>query len=76
MLTTAKKRQSNLIPVRLVCELDELINRVRNQNRQKYYKSVASSHTYGELSFAIVFSIVSEGCTLSDRTSPKVLLNR
>ncbi|AMQ28329.1 TPA: hypothetical protein KKX32_000365 [Legionella pneumophila] len=39
VLATAKKRQSNLVPVRLVCELDELINRVRSPNRKKYYKT-------------------------------------
>lgn len=36
---TAKKRHAKLIPVRLICELDELLRRVGQQNRADFYKT-------------------------------------
>ena len=35
----AKKRDATLIPVRLTCQLDELVNRVKDNQRAAYYKT-------------------------------------
>jgi aminoglycoside 6'-N-acetyltransferase len=35
----ATKRAATLTPVRLVCELDELLNRVQNNSRLAYFKT-------------------------------------
>lgn len=36
---TAQKRDAQLIPVRLICELDELLNRLTQQDRADFYKT-------------------------------------
>lgn len=36
---TAMKRGARLTPVRLICELDELLKRVQNNNRLTYFKT-------------------------------------
>ena len=35
----AKKRNATLFPIRLVCELNELLDRVQHQNRMPYFKT-------------------------------------
>lgn len=37
--STVKKRQARLIPIRLVCQLDELLQRVQSDERKNYYKT-------------------------------------
>lgn len=39
VLEVAKKRGAVLTPVRLICELDELLNRVQNDERLAYFKT-------------------------------------
>ncbi|OAI50051.1 hypothetical protein AYO45_00285 [Gammaproteobacteria bacterium SCGC AG-212-F23] len=35
----ARKRGANLTPIRITCELDELLNRVQNNSRLNYFKT-------------------------------------
>ena len=37
----ADKRKSIFIPVRLICDEEELVNRVKNPNRKKYFKKTS-----------------------------------
>ena len=39
VVSAATKRSATLTPVRVICELDELLNRVQNTNRLKYFKT-------------------------------------
>ena len=35
----AEKRKAKFLPVRLICDLDELFRRVQNMDRAAYYKT-------------------------------------
>ena len=46
VLTVANKRQAVFIPIRLVCEKDELARRVQSESRKQYFKTTDPKVSY------------------------------
>ena len=56
MQRAATKRAAILTPVRIVCELDELLKRVRNESRASYFKTRDVEHIKRRFAKSKVFS--------------------